>query len=503
MTDRPHGRLLARNTGLNLLGQGIPLLVAIVATPFIVRGLGSERYGIFSMALVVLGYFGLFDLGLGRATTRFVATALSSNERSDVPAIAWSAITVQAGLGMVAAGLLVVIAPIAVTRILNIQPSFVPEARRTLYVLAFSIPAVLIAGSLRGVLEAAQRFDLVNAVAAPLSAANFLLPLGGVLLRWDLPAIVATLLISRVAGAALFYASCLRVFPDLKRAPRFRVATARELLGFGGWVTVSSIISPILVYLDRIMVGVLFTMTAVAYYSAPYEMVTRVLIIPISLVSTLFPAFSRIHGEEEIGRLHQLVGNSVKYLLGALAPAVVILLAFPRDILAWWLGADFATNSSGALQILSVGVLANSIALVPFALIQGSGRPDVTAKLHLVEVPIQFGVAWGFVNAWGIAGAALAWTTRTTLDAVLLFVAAFRLSVSSSRSLVEMKVPQFGGLLVLLGSGAVASRVLIHEVATRLLVVVTFLVLAGMYAWRRLLSNAERSQIKALLPTTR
>jgi len=295
MTYRPHGRLLARNTLLNLLGQGAPLLVAIVTTPFIIRGLGSERYGILSVALVVLGYFGLFDLGLGRATTRFVATALSGNKASDVPAIAWSAISAQAGLGLLGTLVLLLIAPVTVTRILNIQAGLIDEARRTLYVLAFSIPAVLVAGSLRGVLEAAQRFDLVNVAAAPLSAATFILPLAGVILRWKLPAIVAILLGSRLAGLVVFYALCVHVFPALKRVPHFDLATARELLSFGGWVTISSIISPFLVYLDRIMVGVLLTMTAVAYYSAPYEMVTRVLIIPISLVGTLFPAFSGIH----------------------------------------------------------------------------------------------------------------------------------------------------------------------------------------------------------------
>ena len=67
------GRLLARNTILNLLGQVVPAVAAIVFLPYTLHGLGIARFGILSLAWVLLGYLGLFDLGLGRATIRFVA----------------------------------------------------------------------------------------------------------------------------------------------------------------------------------------------------------------------------------------------------------------------------------------------------------------------------------------------------------------------------------------------------------------------------------------------
>jgi O-antigen/teichoic acid export membrane protein len=72
------GGLLARNTLFNLIGQGLPLVVAVVTIPLIIQGLGIDRFGLLSLAWVVLGYFAIFDLGLGRATTKFVAEALLS-----------------------------------------------------------------------------------------------------------------------------------------------------------------------------------------------------------------------------------------------------------------------------------------------------------------------------------------------------------------------------------------------------------------------------------------
>ena len=74
------GKLLLRNSALNLIGQIIPLVIAVFGIPFIIRIIGNDRFGLLSIALIVLGYFTIFDLGLGRATVKFVAEALSKME---------------------------------------------------------------------------------------------------------------------------------------------------------------------------------------------------------------------------------------------------------------------------------------------------------------------------------------------------------------------------------------------------------------------------------------
>jgi O-antigen/teichoic acid export membrane protein len=57
-------RALAHNTAWNLAGQILPLLAAVFAIPILIEGMGVERFGVFMLAWVVLGYFSLFDLGL-------------------------------------------------------------------------------------------------------------------------------------------------------------------------------------------------------------------------------------------------------------------------------------------------------------------------------------------------------------------------------------------------------------------------------------------------------
>ena len=150
------GRLLTRNWVLNLAGWIVPLSVALVAIPYVVRGLGTERFGALSIASALLGYFGIFDLGLGRATTKFVAEALARSDPERLPQVVWTSLWIQLLFGAVGTLITLSLVPIAVDRYLKISPTLVAETRTSLYILALCLTIVLIGNALRGVLEAGR-----------------------------------------------------------------------------------------------------------------------------------------------------------------------------------------------------------------------------------------------------------------------------------------------------------------------------------------------------------
>src|SRR5437588_8528932 len=86
------GAALAVNVLWNLIGQTAPLAVAVVAIPLLVRGLGTERFGILALAWSVMGYFSLFDFGLGRALTQLVAQELGRKNNRDIHNLVWTAL---------------------------------------------------------------------------------------------------------------------------------------------------------------------------------------------------------------------------------------------------------------------------------------------------------------------------------------------------------------------------------------------------------------------------
>jgi O-antigen/teichoic acid export membrane protein len=99
----------------------------------------------------------------------------------------------------------------------------------------------------------------------------------------------------------------------------------------------------------------------------------------------------------------------------------VLTVGLARSGLTLWLGADFAQHGYRVLQWLAVGVFINCLALIPFTLVQGVGRPDLTAKLHLIELPLYLSALWWLISAHGVEGAAIAWTARMGVDGAVLF----------------------------------------------------------------------------------
>jgi O-antigen/teichoic acid export membrane protein len=180
-----------------------------------------------------------------------------------------------------------------------------------------------------------------------------------------------------------------------------------------------------------------------------------------------------------------LYGSSVRYLLLALFPIILVVVTLAQDGLKLWLGAEFAEHGFRVLQWLAVGVFINGLAAAPFAVVQGAGRPDLTAKLHLVELPVYLMTMYWLTNVRGIEGAAIAWTGRVTFDAIVLFILA--------RQFVPIRSStQLQTLLLIAGAlGTFGLATLLHSwEMKRLFLILTFLgfVLVG---WFMLLSPED------------
>lgn len=412
-------QLLIRNVGWNLIGNGAPMMVAIVTIPILIQELGKERFGMLALAWALIGYASLFDLGLGRALTQLVAKKLGAEDQRDLAVLLWTSLLLMLTLGVLGTAVIVLISPWLVHHALKVPVTLQKETLRSFYLLGASIPVVITTSGLRGLLEAHQRFRLINALRIPMGVFSFAGPLLALPFSKSLTPVVGILVLSRYLAFAAHAWACLRVAPELRRGIVWGAQALGPLLPFGGWMTVSNIISPLMVILDRFLIGALVSMAAVAYYATPYEVATKLLFIPTAVMGVMFPAFSTGFVLDR----HQTAGlyrKCVKYLFLILFPAVLLITGLARNGLTLWLGRDFAQHSARVLQWLAAGVFLNCLAQVPFALVQGVGRPDLTARLHAIELPCYLLTLWWLISAHGIEGAAIAWTARAAFDCLCL-----------------------------------------------------------------------------------
>jgi O-antigen/teichoic acid export membrane protein len=491
--------LLARNTAMNFVGQLIPLIIAVICLPFIIRELGTEAFGLLSLSLAVIGYFLLFDFGLGRATTKFVAEYRDQKREADAVNTIWLSLGLHLILGILSGFILIWLSPLLLQRFLNIPPQLLETAQDIFFILAIIIPCVILAGVLRASLAAAQRFDLINAVKIPTTSLNYIIPFILLLVGHGLREIFWCILIARILSALAYFFMCLKIYPLTRNRARVNRQQTIQLLSFGGWVAVSNFLGPIFTYWDRFLIGAILTMSAVSFYTAPYDTVTRVWILPVSLTLTLYPAFSTYKTDNQNENPSGLFLYSIKYLGILMVPLMATVIFFAPEILDIWLGQEFASNSTVVLQILALGALLNSIARIPYSLLQGIGRPDLPAKFHLLQLPVYLGLVWFLIKAWGINGAALAWTLRIGMDVMLLLWAAQRAMTLTKEHLRRTQLPRFLVLCGLYASLFVVAYFVVHPLLIKSLVAGTLHLLFAGVCWRLIVSPAEKIEMKKAL----
>jgi O-antigen/teichoic acid export membrane protein len=453
---------IVRHTSYNFAGAVVPILVSLITVPLYLQVIGFDRYGILALVWLVVGYFNLFDFGLGRATAQQVASSTSEQDRN---AAFWTALFLAAAFALLAT---IVAAPVAliVFRAIKVTSSELrSEIVESLPALIAAIPIWIMQGVVRGALEGRRRFLAINVIQSGGAVATAVVPLlTALVVGPELPDLVlATLLVRGVVLLALSVAA--------KRSVPIRGAVwpgrtyALRLVRFGAWLTITNVVGPIMMLFDRFLIGAIAGAAAVAVYVIPFTLISQLALFPSSLSSAVFPKFAadsamRTRERDELVRM-------TAFLMTPAACAAVVLVG---PFLHVWLGADIGTKSTPVAIVLMIGFWANGVAQLPFASLHAVGRTDTTAKLHLIEVVPYLLVLWAGLKIFGLAGAAAAWSLRATADLLALIALD-----GVDRAVLRSIFVQLGGLI------AVAASLLVTDPqgAVRwILVSITFAIVA-------------------------
>jgi O-antigen/teichoic acid export membrane protein len=382
-----------------------------------------------------------------------------------------------------------------VTHGLKIPAALQAETVNALRVLCLSIPFVTCTAGLRGMLEARQRFGPVNVIRATLGVLTFLGPIAILPFSSSLEPVMWLLLAVRVVAWGASVALCAGSFPGLRRGIAMRRDMVAPLFTAGGWITVSNIVGPVITYLDRFLIGALLSAAAVAYYVTPYEVVTKFLIFPTALAAVLFPAFAA--GGADARHVASLYSSALKYVLLFMYPAALIVVAVAPEAMSWWLGSEFPSQGAEVARVLTVGVLLNALAYVPYALAQAVGRADWVARLHLVELAVYVPLLYAAVEAAGIVGAAIAWSARVAIDFAALVAIGRRLLPRGARSL---RLPWSAGIAC---CALLAAAWLIPGFAERALLAAAGCAVFATLSWKHWLSPDEKAGLATWAVTAR
>jgi O-antigen/teichoic acid export membrane protein len=412
---------IRRHAGYNLVGSILPIALSLLTVPLYLKLVGAERYGVLAIAWLFLGYFGLFDLGLGRATS-FRIASLAKAAPEDRASAFWSALSVNVGMGLIGGLVLWGAGTLFFGTVFKLSDSLRSEAVTAIPLLALAVPIATLSGVLTGALQGRERFLQTNTVSvlstglfqlAPLAVAAWIGP--------SLPNVLTAAIGARLVGLGVLAFFCWReLLSGVSGRPRRD--EIRTLLGYGGWVSLTSLFGPFLVIVDRFAIGTLLGPAAVATYTIPYQLAQRMAIVPSAITNALFP---RMSSSEPVQRaaLAEKASLVVVCVMTFLAlPAIVLVEPFFNI----WIGRDMASDAAPIARILIIGFWCNALALVPFMSLQASGRPDLVTKLILAQIPPYLGSLYIMASQFGLTGCAIVFSARCFVDYIIQSVCSFR-----------------------------------------------------------------------------
>lgn len=415
-----------RNIAWNLVGLVGPIIVAALTVPSLIKMIGMERFGLLALAWGLIGYAGIFDLGIGRAATQTIARLRGSKQLYQVPAVLKTAEHLSFRSGLIGSILLAMAVLAGVHTHIKYSSELNAEVTITAYLLALAIPIQSMSAMFRGVNEAFENFQEISLIRIGLGVTNFLGPFLIATFTLNLAALVSTILVSRLIGFLMFRQvakKCLaRELPKKLISAPIQTSTeiSKQLLSFGAWFTVTSIISPVLVQADRFAIGALISAIAISTYTIPFDVVTQSLLIVGAISSVAFPSLTALaYSQPE--KINLIFRNWLFLVILIMLFVTVSLALLLPTVLPMWIGPELPFDAIKIGQILCIGVFINSIGSMYYALLHAYGRADITAKLHLFELPLFLILLYYLITNFGVKGCAYAWVGRMALDTLLLW----------------------------------------------------------------------------------
>jgi O-antigen/teichoic acid export membrane protein len=134
----------------------------------------------------------------------------------------------------------------------------------------------------------------------------------------------------------------------------------------------------------------------------------------MSISTSLFPALAE---KENIGTVGDIgIGilyfRAMNFMLLIMLPITIALSVFSHEILYYWLGGNFPLFSNLVFRLLAIAAFVQALGYIPLTTLQAAGKPEIAAKLYIVEIPLYIFLCFILIPVWGIDGAAWAFLIR-------------------------------------------------------------------------------------------
>lgn len=401
-------RRLIVNSALHSLTFLIPTIVLLALTPYFVSQVGEEGYGIWMLSYAILGLAGTLELGMGLASTKYVAEYAVNRDSPGLSTIFTASLFAYLLLGLAAGAALYFLAPY-LGEWIKLQPALKPTAIAAVRIISFAVWPSLAIGAFTGIPRGLQRYSvpsLVNILltaGAPTGALLILLftPLGLLaIITWIV--ILHWLLFLLSVGYAWWALKPFQIRLGIWKEP------LRKFIGFSAYSAAANIGGKIFQSGDRVFVGFFLGASAVTYYTVSIGLANKPFYLVGYLTQALVPRVSELSKSQGEGEIVSLFRIGTHFIALIALGSGALMFALSSILLNLWMGVDFTAQSLSSFRWMVVIYSLLGITPVGYYIANGYGFPRVAALGALAGGVLMLALMVPLTAIFGLNGAAIA-----------------------------------------------------------------------------------------------
>lgn len=411
-----------KNSFYGVIEFGWPVLTALLATPYIIRRLGVDAYGVLALITVVLGFFALLDLGLTYASIKYIAEEYSKKNLGNINKIINSTLFVYIIMGGIGLIIISLGSNIITTKLLNVSENLVEVTKFSFYIASFGFLINMVNGVFASIPKAVQRFDvstIISVFIGTLTTASMVLLL--YLGFWLKELVILNLAISFLSVVIYLIAS-KKLIPKLVIRPAFDKETFFKLLKYGSLFLFASISGLLVFHLDKFLIGAMLNISLVTYYVVPGNIAVKIQGLTSAMVAIVLPLSSMLSSKNQIDKIRALYFKGTKFILMIITMISVPLLVFSGKFLLYWLGPEFAAKSTTVMMMLVATYYFLSIAGVIWNISYGLGKAKINALFAFLTAFINIVLIFFLIKRLEIIGVALAYLISAVITTPLAVI---------------------------------------------------------------------------------
>ncbi|WP_320129940.1 polysaccharide biosynthesis C-terminal domain-containing protein [uncultured Sphaerochaeta sp.] len=420
MTQMSRTRQVTINAATNYIRFFFSMVVSFWLIPFIIRNLGQDMYGLWTLSFSLIGFFSLLDFGFGLGVVKWTGETKISGEveyRNHMLSTVFFVYVFVAIVGMILLGGF----SFFYAKVFSIPEPFQGIAVTVLLILGLRSLLIQIPLSLfKGILFGEQRIyqiNIIQTIGTLLYASSAYVVLSqGKGVVWLAIVNCVSFLLENILYFLLAYKKVANLSISPKKVQKEYL---REAVSFSFYSFLTTIAGLVLFQTDVIIIQITLNLTLVGLYSIAIKISEYAFLLTKQLVNVLTPLISELKEKKEYDSIRFLLLDLSKYIMATGVILTATIYVFGQELLVFWVGSEF-TGATVPLLLLMTSFMISIPELIASNVLTMTGNQKFTAKVSVFSIIVNVGSSLLLVRPLGLVGIALGTLISSFVNNVIL-----------------------------------------------------------------------------------